>query len=240
MINNCPIVSVKTHEKILEQMKKCICKIYKGNGTGFFCEIPYKNNKKLKVLITNFHVIDEEYIKDNKVIKYSLGDSDNPKDMLLDSDRKIYLDEEYDTTIIEIKENDNIENYLELDENLFENNSELFYENNIIYCIQYPELNNSSSSVSYGIIKKFDNYNLNHLCSVKNDSLGSPLLNLLNNKVIGLHKTSSKEFNIGTFLKYPINEFIRSFEIKIALKIESQEIFLYKYDLNFRIRLYIS
>ena len=39
-------VSIEGTNKILEQMKNCVCKIkYKEIfGTGFFCYIPYKNN----------------------------------------------------------------------------------------------------------------------------------------------------------------------------------------------------
>ena len=69
-------------------MKQCICKIYKGNGTGFF-------------------------IKDNNIIKLTLNDDLVYKDILLDDDRKIYLSEKYDLTMIEIKKEDkiNINNY---------------------------------------------------------------------------------------------------------------------------------
>jgi len=62
-INNFPEpVSIKGTMKILEQMKNSICKIYKANGTGFLCHIPYKN-KYLNVLMTNYHVIDENFSK---------------------------------------------------------------------------------------------------------------------------------------------------------------------------------
>ena len=44
-------------------MEKCICKIYKNDGskgTGFFCKINY-DNKEIPVMITNYHVINDEY-----------------------------------------------------------------------------------------------------------------------------------------------------------------------------------
>ena len=51
-------ISIRTTEKILEQMRKCVCKIHIGKmkGTGFFVKIPY-NKKILNVLITNNHVL---------------------------------------------------------------------------------------------------------------------------------------------------------------------------------------
>ena len=57
---------------------------------------------------------------------------------------------------------------------------------------------------------KFDIY---HLCSSKESLSGSPILFLSNNRVIGIQKELSSnyyDFNKGTFLKYPIKEFINS------------------------------
>ena len=66
-LSNYPeIVSLESTERIINQMKKNIVKIYLNNeskGTGFFCKIPFINNKELKVLITNNHVINLEMEK---------------------------------------------------------------------------------------------------------------------------------------------------------------------------------
>ena len=68
-------VTIKKTNKILEQLKKCVCKIKtkNGNGTGFFCKIPY-NNIELSVLMTNYHIIDNNFIKENKNITVTLND----------------------------------------------------------------------------------------------------------------------------------------------------------------------
>ena len=100
--------------KILQQMKNCICKIYTkegGVGTGFFCKINYKNSL-YPLLITNNHIIDEKYIKEKKVIKISLNDDNEFKDILF-YNRKTYTSEKYDITIIELKQKDNINSFLE-------------------------------------------------------------------------------------------------------------------------------
>jgi len=64
--------------------------------------------------------------------------------------------------------------------------------------------------VSYGIINNINNYDLYHLCSTDNGSSGSPILNINNNKIIGIHREGSINFNFnkGTFIKHPINDFI--------------------------------
>ena len=66
-------VSYKGTQNILDQMNNCVCRIYNnGNGTGFFTKIPYKS-KLLLVLITNNHIINENDIKNNKMITIYLN-----------------------------------------------------------------------------------------------------------------------------------------------------------------------
>ena len=58
------------------------------------------------------------------------------------------------------------------------------YINKSIYILQYP--NNEKVSVSYWIIKSIDllgGYDLYHLCSTDKGSSGSPILNILTNKL---------------------------------------------------------
>ena len=88
-------------------MKQCICKIKnkKGRGTGFFCNIFDKEKKIFPVFITNNHVIDEEIIKGNDIIKVSLNDEKVKINIEINDNRKIYTNIEYDITIIESRKN---------------------------------------------------------------------------------------------------------------------------------------
>ena len=67
-------------EKIVNQMKKCVCKIYSNSstGTGFFTKIPYKN-EFIKVLITNNKILDENEIKNNNIITYIINNNEKNK-----------------------------------------------------------------------------------------------------------------------------------------------------------------
>ena len=58
-------ITIKKREIISMQLQKSICKI-KGilPGTGFFCYINYEN-KNIPCLMTNYHILDDKYIKDN-------------------------------------------------------------------------------------------------------------------------------------------------------------------------------
>ena len=95
-------VTIEGSIKIIDQLKNSICKIENknGNGTGFFCNIPYKN-EKLKVLITNNHIINEDIIKENNKIQVSIND--NKQYIIIElKNKKIYTDKNYDITIIDL------------------------------------------------------------------------------------------------------------------------------------------
>ena len=213
IVNYPEYINIKGTEIILGQMKKCICKINTGNGkigTGFFCYIPYQYNIKLKVLITNYHIIDEDYIKLNNKINLGINDNEIYMNVSLENERKIYLNKNEDLAIIELKEKDHLNNitFLELDNRLFNENSKKTYTSeNSIYIIQYPNAN--EASVSYGVLKdlKSGSNKIIHKCSTESGSSGSPILNLKTKKVIGVHQgyeDANKNENLGIFLKRPL------------------------------------
>ena len=85
------------------------------------------------------------------------------------------------------------------------------YVGKTIYIIGYP--NSEKLKVSYGVLKNKvldKEYNFNYLCSTEKGLSGSPILNLENNAIIGIHKqcNSNKNYNTGAFLKLSINDFI--------------------------------
>ena len=153
-------VTIEKTEIILKQMKESICQIQNknGDGTGFFCK---RLDKKL--LITNNHIINEEIIKNKKIIKVKLNDNKIKKDIKI---KDFYTSIEYDTTIIEIEEEENI-NYLEIDDEIFDENIDL--SNKSIYIIQYPKYGDEQKgAVSYGILNGIsDEYNLKYNCSTE-------------------------------------------------------------------------
>ena len=133
ILNGYPnFISYECTKKIIEQMEKSICKIKLGNkqGTGFFCKIPF-NNKI--VLMTNNHIIDENINE----IKIKIKEEKRSRIINLNN-RIIYTNKEYDITIIEMNKIDNINNYLELDDNIINELNEEYLDKTI-YIIQYPE-----------------------------------------------------------------------------------------------------
>ena len=208
-------ITLEKQEMITKQMKTCICKIFgEKYGTGFFCKMLYEN-KIIKVLMTNYHIISDDYLKKNKHINISINDGKKNYSIQINSSSKIFSSdsEKYDIMIIKLDEEKDFIDYLELDEHLFDKYSEEFYANQSIYILHYSK-DKVSVSLGYGIQKiEKDEYYIKHLCNTEFCSSGSPILSLLTNKVIGIHKgcISSQDkktlYNIGILLKYPLNQF---------------------------------
>ena len=211
-------ITIEETQKILEQMTNCICKVKSKGiyGTGFFCRIRFLDNTFIKVLTTSYQILDEHYFKENNEINLIINNQ--ARIINLNKKRKIYSNKDFDLTLIEIKESDKINDYFELDENILsQENPKLFYENKTIYIIQY--LNMEKASVSYGIFNDLIDSEIKHTCSTKPGSNCSPILNSMNNKIIGISKISEKnDNNTGIFLKVPINEFKKQIEAKEEIK----------------------
>ena len=178
IIRNSPgYISISCIETILNQMRNSICKIRinQTNGTGFFCKIPYENNT-MNVLMTNYHVLDEEYYNKNDELNLFINDEEEVKRINLKTERKKYFNKEYDLALIELKEDDRIpiNNYLELDDNLFKDEISAYYQDISIYVLQYPLGNNAA--VSYGLSNGINtNCEIIHTCSTEHGSSGSPI-----------------------------------------------------------------
>ena len=217
------IFSFESNKKINEQMEKGIAKIKFGNeqATGFFCEIPFPSKENmLPVIMLCNHIYNPEISK-NETIEIQIKSESEIKKIDLNN-RKFYTNKDYDITIIELKEKDNINYFLELDDLIMDDilkneDKTCQYKDETVYAIQYP---GGKLSVSYGIISdiyEIKKYNFNHLCCTRKGSSGSSILNT-NNKLIGIHKAGfeenkgvKKNYNLGTFLNYPIKAFIRKY-----------------------------
>ena len=247
-------VSIECTRTILYQMENCICKIHKDNGaigTGFFCEIPFKENS-IKVLITNNHVLNKNEIENNKIININIRNKEKEeeiKKIKIDNTRKKYTNKELDVTIIEINEDkDNIHNYIEIDNDINNDmnlnkeeiiiNYKNIYKNESIYILNYM----NGENVSYGLITEINEENgINHKCNTDNGSSGSPILSLKNNKLIGIHYGSPNkyEYNLGTLIIYAIIEFNKIQNNEIQNEIQNENLIngneitiIYKIDNN--------
>ena len=209
-------VDLETSEKIIEQMKTNVCKICLKNGTkgtGSFCKIPFPDAENLlPVIITNNHIIGESILNSEDRIALSLNNDKEIKEINL-KNRIKYTNEEFDVTFIEIKDDDGINNYLEIDKE-FQDKGTIINNKESIYILHYPS--GKRVNVSYGLFQNVEENNKNdflHLCSTESGSSGGPILKLSDSKLIGIHKQASKkeEYNIGLFLNEPIKCFFQKY-----------------------------
>jgi len=219
-------ISIEAIEIILKQMRNSICKICLKNGkkgTGFLCKIPFAEGKKILTLITNNHIINQEYLNKEKTIN-GIFDNNKTKKINL-KNKRIYTNKDYDITIIEIKQEDEIKEncFLEIDD-IKKDKSSNGYIGNTIYILHYPIIGNEQKlSMSLGIIKENSlekDFEFNHLCSTDSGSFGAPIINSSNNKVIGIHKlgTINKNYNVGAYLNNAIEIYKDLFKKELMIK----------------------
>jgi len=111
-----------------------------------------------------------------------------------------------DFTIIQILESDFIDNYLEIDDSIWNSN----YEGETIYCLEFPQ--GKDLKFDIGEIKKIENGIIKHNISTEDGSSGSPLIST-NHKIIGIHKgheKKNKNCNCGIFIKDIIMKIIEN------------------------------
>ena len=201
---------VSIEETEYKEKEKCICKIDgKKIGTGFFCKIEYRG-KKIPVLITNYHILDDKFLEGKDKLTIYIKEeyqaiSINNKSIIYSS-----VNTEFDIIIIQIKENE-INNYLDIDENIFKNNSENLYKDQHICILHYPNAKKALVSFSEKGIEKINEFDIKHFCNTDKCSSGGPIINNMTHKVMGIHKGSVTDinkickYNKGTFLKFPLN-----------------------------------
>jgi len=193
-----------------DQKNNCIVKIKidQSYGTGFLCKIPFGNNSKLMpVLITNNHIIDEDYIRNRKYIEIFKEKQETKYNLNFEIQRRFYNNKDMDFTIIEIKHEDNfgLKYFLEIDDNIEVPN----FEYKKAYIIHFPKGNDAI--FQQGIIEKIKDNTIYHKCNTEKGSSGCPILNYKTNKVFGVHKGANKNpnkhNNLGIFIKVPIKLF---------------------------------
>ena len=228
---NSPIISKEQTIKILNQLNKNICQICKPNNcsaTGFFCKIQVFN-LILPVLITNSDILNEDDIKVNRIIKIVLIEKENKKEnnkvmqIVINEPRITFRDEKLNITIIEIiPKIDGINDFLEVDDEVNEINlkEKIKYQ----YILQHKD---GKKSFTYNEVKyKIIGQNIINSCNTSKDSSGSPILNLNNGEVIGVHIENKKNQKILVLIKFIVDELNKTYNInksKLNLKEEKEK-----------------
>jgi surface protein len=193
--------------KKFSDYENCVCKLIVDDmsphfGTGFFCYIP---SREIRVLITNNHVVNEDFLRKSKELKMYLEFNEKQEEKIinLQSNRFTFTNEKLDVTVIEILDEDLIHNFLEVDENLIKDNE---FKNEMVLNLQFP--GGGKLKASFGkIIKRAKNENrFVYDAGTDDGSSGSPIILTNGFKIIGIHKAKLKEdknndkTNIGIYL----------------------------------------
>ena len=218
--NQPKFISIENQKLLLDIMKTHVCKIYCKDGsygTGFFCLIPIGWGNYLPVLMTNNQILNINDIQPGKTIKFTLDNDKKKYEILIDNIRKTYINQFYNVTIIEIKEDDQIDerSFFNVDMDIFKENVDKKFKNRLIYLLHYPK--GKGMEISTGTIKNIKENEgkktIYHLCDSDEGSSGGPIINI-SFLVIGIHieLPTAGDYNLGILLKEPIEQFIE--EIK--------------------------
>ena len=199
---------------IIEKIKNCICFIENKNILGFFCKFPLSADSKifkgLLINCDNINLYNDRYLLLSLDIfknDYSLSSS-RSRIIILDDSRKIYKFSLAKIALIEIKEEDEISDFLDIDFNAK-------IENNYLKSIEreqsLPTLGRKEDfdlSLLYGLFSENDKSLFMPPISTNFPKKGCPILSSNNYKVVGIHCGKSESLNLckGTFFKVKINE----------------------------------
>ena len=187
--------------------------IENSTGTGFFVKLNIKN-KIINCLLTCHHVINQNFVDQNKTfyIYYGKKNNETRKEILLDDHIRFIkcFMKPIDVTIIEIINKDKIseDKYLLPDLN-YKQGYNLYLDNDT--CLSgYP--NNfpffGERHISSGKITKIINFEFEHSIDSRKGSSGGPICLIDSQYVIGIHKSgnTSRNINNGTFIGYIIDK----------------------------------
>ena len=190
----------------LYHIAKCTILIVIENSmaSGFFLKFE-RNNKPFYCLMTNQHVIQSRFVEERKKIRIIYDNEDKYLDLILDREERIIICFKevlnIDVTLIEIIPKDKIDDSYFLTPNM--NYPQLDKEGKEIQVVQFPL--GQYLSYSVGEIKNIncDNiYYFFHDASTKFGSSGSPIVCYNDQKVLAIHKgsTRDKQHNVGIFI----------------------------------------
>ena len=215
--------------KILDQMNNSLYKINEKDGkfeTGFFCYVKIKE-KTIPVLIINNSIQLDEY-------KDKINVSINNKSISIEVGETCYQNKDYNMTMIEIKNNKKYKIiFLEIDDGIYKNDSEMYYDKQPIYIIQWKNM--QDTFLSFGIIKDMNKSHLIYSSEMESKTEFYLIFNLSNNKLIGKHESELRGYKHGKFFKILINKFINKYnadnkynklpnEINILIKVDEKDI----------------
>ena len=205
---------------MIEQVKKCTCVVSISNSLfpqiekiytkGFFCKVLYKNKKhKLLMIYTNI-----ELNQFSEIECYFPVDTTHSISLFLYDQKNVYLNKNKNLLIVEINNNLDVDFFYEYDLDNFNNDSDLNNVNekgNLLYLLSTKTKNHQifdenpmeKMEFTFGILNELTENEINISFNYSQDFLGSPIVNMNNNKLIGILSSSNR----GITIKYILSEY---------------------------------
>ena len=209
-----PITKGELNEIFKKEDSMCIIYSKNKSGMGFFLNLNENYLPFHKCLMTNYYILNENDIRENNN-KINIIHQNKIKVIIMNKKRKIYINKNLGYTCIQILNEDNINQYFEIDNNIG-------IEQNILSLQLLRNQNGYELSFSSGKILSKTNYIIKHTCPIRIDSAGSPVISIYPNiDVIGFHYSTekNKEFNIAININSIINDIINKFNNRIIKEI---------------------
>ena len=216
----------------------CTCKISleKGYASGFFCKIisPKEEDKLIRVLFTCYHVLNENYFNSNNEIYLEFNKTEK-KTIYLEN-RLIWMNKDLDYTCIEIFKNDNITQFLNIDEEILEKDFNELIKEEIILLAYNKDKNETKpkQGIEYGIISSYNKKSRKFVANYNSSpgASGGAILLKKNHKIIGIHDGGVNDTiknEDGDIIKdIKINVFTSLYIILNDMKSNNKSFFKYK------------
>ena len=210
----------------ISKARNATCQILleKGYGSGFFCKIPYTENKNifLNVLITCEHVLEKNLIFSENFINIIVN---NKNKKLSLKNRKKWSNEKLDYSCIEILEEDEIDDFYQIDDIILKKNykNDFYIEDERKNLIIFAIMKNQRRGHANGLIKNINEHFFVHNCNTDKGASGGVIVNKNNNCVIGIHKgeinlpSDKKGINVGIFIYNIITDIIQTKDLPLFL-----------------------
>ena len=211
-------LSMKQSEIILNQMKNCVCLIYKQKkkiGTGFISGLTIKN-ELIPLLIAHSNIFSSENFGKEIQLELFDGKQKNIK-IIYFGFRKLYVNKNSCLAIIELKKNlDKINDYIELENDIFIKNPDK-NESIKLYDKYFNDdayiLNNLNNDIimSVGNITR----TIKEVFKGKNEDSFLPIISSKSNKLIGIYSNNLNDndnydnYFCIKLLKNSIDEFVK-------------------------------
>ena len=194
--------------KKINNYEKCACKLKitrnmnTNFGSGFFCYIP---SKERVFLITNNHLIDSDFLNNEKELIIYIEEDGEEKEKIINlkSNRVKFTNETLDVTMIEILDEDLIDSYFEVDEDLIKDKE---FIGEIVFNLHFPR--GGQLKASFGKVTESRKTKTQFIYDAGTDygSSGSPIVLANGYQIIGIHKgcSQNRDFetkkNLGIYL----------------------------------------